>query len=57
VFDRDQIQAETNGVFYLKGGDLREELQELGRPTSQFYLTDHFESPFFETKQVVYCPA
>ncbi len=46
----------TNGILYLKGGDLNEELRELGRRTRTFELRDYFESEFFETKKVVHVP-
>lgn len=45
-----------NGILYLKGGDLAEELAELGRPYRLFDLQDFFEESFFETKKVVYVP-
>jgi 16S rRNA (guanine527-N7)-methyltransferase len=43
-----------NGIFYLKGGDLAEELSGIKRPMTIFPLTDYFEGDFFETKKVVY---
>jgi 16S rRNA (guanine527-N7)-methyltransferase len=45
-----------NGILYLKGGDLTEELAELKRPHQIFDLTDYFKEEFFETKKVVYVP-
>lgn len=45
-----------NGILYLKGGDLEEEMNELKRPYSLYYLSDFFEEPFFETKKIVYVP-
>lgn len=45
-----------NGILYLKGGDLAEELAELGKPLTVFDLKDHFKEEFFETKKVVYVP-
>lgn len=45
-----------NGVLYLKGGDLDEEIREYGRQTRVFDLSDYFEEEFFETKKVVYVP-
>jgi 16S rRNA (guanine527-N7)-methyltransferase len=45
-----------NGILYLKGGDLAEELAELKRPYQLFNLQDFFGDPFFETKKVVYVP-
>jgi 16S rRNA (guanine527-N7)-methyltransferase len=45
-----------NGILYLKGGDLTEELAELKQPHQIFDLTDYFKEDFFETKKVVYAP-
>ena len=45
-----------NGILYLKGGDLEEELAELNRPHNVVDLKEHFEEAFFETKKVVYIP-
>ncbi len=44
-----------NGVLYLKGGDLTEELAVFQK-TVLYSLSDYFEDPFFETKKVVYLP-
>ena len=44
-----------NGIIYLKGGDLTEELQNY--QTAKIYdLSSFFEEPFFETKKVVHLP-
>ena len=43
-----------NGILYLKGGDLKEELKELGKKSRVFELSDYFEEEFFETKMVVH---
>jgi 16S rRNA (guanine527-N7)-methyltransferase len=45
-----------NGILYLKGGDLDEELNELKKPYSLYELSDYFKEEFFETKKVVYVP-
>ena len=45
-----------NGILYLKGGDLEEELAELKKPHQIFDLSTVFPEPFFETKKVVYVP-
>lgn len=45
-----------NGILYLKGGDLDEEMNELKCPYSIYNLSDHFKEEFFETKHVVYVP-
>jgi len=44
-----------NGILYLKGGDLTEELQNFPKAT-QYDLTDFFDEDFFETKKVVHIP-
>jgi 16S rRNA (guanine527-N7)-methyltransferase len=45
-----------NGILYLKGGDLDEEMNELKQPYSQYDLKDFFSEEFFETKKVIYVP-
>ncbi len=45
-----------NGILYLKGGDLDEELAELKKPHQIFDLNSVFKEEFFETKKVVYLP-
>ncbi len=44
-----------NGILYLKGGDLSEELKPFQK-TRIYSLSDYFEEDFFETKKVVYLP-
>lgn len=44
-----------NGILYLKGGDLTEELKDFPKAT-QYDLADFFEDEFFETKKVVHLP-
>jgi 16S rRNA (guanine527-N7)-methyltransferase len=44
-----------NGILYLKGGDLSEELQKYTSATI-YDLPNYFEEPFFETKKVVHLP-
>jgi 16S rRNA (guanine527-N7)-methyltransferase len=46
----------ANGILYLKGGDLEEELSELRKPYQLFSLPYYFKEEFFETKKVVYVP-
>lgn len=50
------VHAKDNGILYLKGGDLEEELNELKRPYQLIDLTGFFKEDFFETKKVVYVP-
>ncbi len=44
-----------NGIMYLKGGDLSEELATYTSATL-YNLPDYFEEDFFETKKVVHLP-
>lgn len=50
------IHELDNGILYLKGGDLEEELNELRKPYSLYDLSAYFKEEFFETKKVVYVP-
>ena len=51
-FEKEQFNSKHNGVLYLKGGDLTEELA--GLKTEIFDLKKYFDSEFFDTKKVVY---
>lgn len=42
----------NNGILYLKGGDLSEELK--GIPHKQYEISDYFEEDFFKTKKIIY---
>ena len=44
-----------NGILYLKGGDLTEELKDFPKAT-EYNISDFFENDFFETKKVVHVP-
>lgn len=44
-----------NGILYLKGGDLTEELKPY-KTVKAFLLSDYFDEPFFETKKVIFLP-
>ncbi|MEO1485291.1 MAG: 16S rRNA (guanine(527)-N(7))-methyltransferase RsmG [Bacteroidota bacterium] len=49
------LHERRNGILYLKGGDLTEELVSF-QTAEIFPLEDYFSEPFFETKKVVYLP-
>lgn len=44
-----------NGILYLKGGNLTEELKDFPKAT-EYNLSDYFKDAFFETKKVVHLP-
>ena len=57
---KDKIKKKSNhelknGILYLKGGDLTEELQDFPKATL-YNLSDFFKDEFFETKKVVHLP-
>lgn len=52
---RESKHERKNGILYLKGGDLTEELKDY-RTAKIFELSNYFEEGFFETKKVVYLP-
>lgn len=45
-----------NGMLALKGGDLSQEVMELGRPFQIFELSSFFQEEFFLTKKILYVP-
>ncbi len=51
-FEKEQFNPKHNGVLYLKGGDLAEELA--GLRCEIFNLKNYFQEEFFDTKKVVY---
>lgn len=53
---KDHFNPLPNGILYLKGGDLTEEMQRFTNRVSYYPISDFFEAPFFETKKVVYVP-
>ena len=45
----------SNGILYLKGGDLSEELKDFPKAT-EYNIAEFFKDEFFETKKVVHLP-
>lgn len=52
---KESVHERRNGILYLKGGDLSDELRNY-RTADIFDLTEYFKEEFFETKKVVYLP-
>lgn len=44
----------ANGVLYLKGGDLTEELSTIKNKIKIYDIDNYFEEEFFETKKVIH---
>ena len=45
-----------NGILYLKGGDLAEELAPFKKKVRTWDISDFFEEAYFQTKKVIYLP-
>jgi 16S rRNA (guanine527-N7)-methyltransferase len=45
-----------NGILYLKGGEVDEEMDELDKSYVVYHLNDYFQEEYFETKKVIYLP-
>lgn len=52
---KEQSHAIRNGILYLKGGDLEEELKDY-KNIQIFNLSDYYSEDFYETKKLVYLP-
>lgn len=50
----DSTHPLKNGILYLKGGDLKEELEAAKKAYTLYPLSTYFVAPFFETKFVVH---
>ena len=51
-FNKKHNNSLNNGILYLKGGDLSEELKRI--PHKQYEIAGYFAEDFFETKKVIY---
>ncbi|MDQ1332508.1 MAG: rRNA (guanine527-N7)-methyltransferase [Bacteroidota bacterium] len=46
----------NNGIFYLKGGNIENELAMFTGKAKIWEIRDFFMEPFFETKKIIYLP-
>jgi 16S rRNA (guanine527-N7)-methyltransferase len=51
-----QRNSLKNGILYLKGGDLKEELEEVNKNYTLYPIADYYDEAFFESKMIVYIP-
>ncbi|WP_026473711.1 16S rRNA (guanine(527)-N(7))-methyltransferase RsmG [Alkaliflexus imshenetskii] len=49
-----QANAISNGILYLKGGDITAEIQPFQKTLSVIELATYFKEPFFDTKKLVH---
>ena len=45
-----------NGIIYLKGGDLDDEIAPFHKKVRLYNISDFFEEPYFETKKIICLP-
>lgn len=55
-FEKNSMNTIQNGILYLKGGDLEEEIKESGLKAELIPLSQYFKEDYFDTKFVVYIP-
>lgn len=55
-FEKKDKNGIPNGILYLKGGDLRQEIKEARVKAELHPLSGYFQEDFFDTKYVVYIP-
>jgi len=55
-FERQDKNGIPNGILYLKGGDLRQEIKESRLKVELHPLSSYFTEDFFDTKFVLYVP-
>ena len=51
---QESIHSLKNGILYLKGGELKEEMRLVKHKNKGYHLPLFYKEEFFETKQVVY---
>ena len=53
LVSKSQRNELRNGILYLKGGDISEELSDIEN-VKEINISDYFEEEFFQTKKIVY---
>lgn len=56
-FSKQKKHKVSNGIFYLKGGDLTNEIEPFKKSVTIFPISDYFSEEFFVTKKIIYLPA
>lgn len=52
-FNKKGFNDFPNGILYLKGGDLTEEMNEIRKKYNSYPISSYFVEDFFETKKVI----
>lgn len=53
---KESINSIPNGILYLKGGDLTQEIKESGLKPESIAISDYFSEDFFDTKYILHIP-
>lgn len=53
---KNSFNSLINGFILLKGGDLHEEMKELGKAYSEQHISSLFKEEFFDTKKILFVP-
>jgi len=53
-FETRYENPKPNGILYLKGGDLEQEIKESNQIVDEYLVSDYFSEEFFLTKKVLY---
>ncbi|NMC38954.1 MAG: 16S rRNA (guanine(527)-N(7))-methyltransferase RsmG [Bacteroidales bacterium] len=54
--DTEGRNALANGIIYLKGGDIEDEISPFRKDAMVWEIKEFFSEPFFETKKIIYIP-
>lgn len=54
-FNHRSINSLPNGILFLKGGDLEEEIKSSKLKSEVYHIIDYFSDHFFDTKKIIYC--
>jgi 16S rRNA (guanine527-N7)-methyltransferase len=56
LISKDNTHKRSNGLICLKGGDLKEEIQELARPCTEEPISQYFNESYFSDKKIIHIP-
>jgi len=56
LIKQQQANSIKNGIIYLKGGEITEEITPFKKKIQVIELSNYFENEFFTTKKIIYLP-
>lgn len=54
LISKNQKNAIPNGILYIKGGEIKSEINQINHHSKVYPINQFFEEPFFETKQIIH---